>query len=76
MKQKRLNSMGVSRENRPSEETFRLRVWGILPNLQNCLWFGKTLTSEAIEYSKQIRAALEEMEKQIVEETEKGFNKY
>ena len=68
--------LSVARQNRPSEETFRMQVWSLLPHLQVCLWSGKSLAESAVEYSKLIRTALEKMEKQIEEETAKGLNKY
>lgn len=61
---------GASRTPRPSEETFKNKVWSMIPHLVNCLWY-QTLWENALEYSRMIRTGLEEMEKQIEAENKK-----
>ena len=59
---------GASRTTRKSEQIFLTQIWSLIPNFAACLWYGKDLAADTMEYSRMIRKSLEELEAQLEEE--------
>ena len=57
--------MGAARESRQSEKTMT-SIWALLPHLMVCLWY--PLYEDVLEYIKEIRVRLDELERQVIEE--------